>query len=80
MANKLKEGTRIDSSNLQEEGEYILKGNGAAVVKLLSKSETGWQFEIVDGELSVGGKPKRRTARVTIGLMQLPMANFYERA
>ena len=78
--NKLKEGTRIDASNLIEDREYILKGNGVAVVKLLSTTEAGWLFEIVDGELSVAGQRKRKTARVTIGAMQLPMANFYERA
>ena len=73
--NKLKEGTRIDASNLIEDREYILKGNGAAVVKLLKKEESAWLFEVMDGELSVGGQRKRKTARVTIGVSQLPMAS-----
>ena len=77
---KRTDATPIHYTNLQEDREYVLKANGMAVVKLLKKEKAGWLFEIVDGELSVGGKPKRKTARVTIGAMQLPMANFYERA
>lgn len=78
--NRLTQGVRIDSSHLKEEHEYILKGNGTAVVKLLKKEDSGWLFEILDGELSVAGQRKRKTARVTIGANLLPMSNFYERA